>query len=91
LIGCPQLLETGGTRRSHSDCLTNTSSNATVANVVTSRYERKINLTFCSADIFMPFVTCYCCQNTRRCYKTRDECRANCPACNPRCPPQPST
>ena len=30
---------------------------------------------------------CYCCLNRYDCYKTRDDCMANCPACNPKCPP----
>ncbi|PVH30924.1 hypothetical protein PAHAL_9G014600 [Panicum hallii] len=36
--------------------------------------------------------TCYCCLSTepRACYDTRDECRANCVVCNPRCPSPPS-
>ncbi|PVH66857.1 hypothetical protein PAHAL_1G369500 [Panicum hallii] len=34
--------------------------------------------------------TCYCCQTSKPqplCWYTFDECTANCPSCNPECPP----
>ncbi|PVH65677.1 hypothetical protein PAHAL_1G050500 [Panicum hallii] len=33
---------------------------------------------------------CYCCQAQQepQCYCTAGECRAKCPVCNPRCPPE---
>ncbi|CAL5074952.1 unnamed protein product [Urochloa decumbens] len=49
----------------------------------------KITVVLCYAEPLCQ-KNCFCCEyfNPKKCYGTRDECRANCPVCNPRCPPQ---
>ncbi|KAL6609453.1 hypothetical protein ACP70R_039422 [Stipagrostis hirtigluma subsp. patula] len=84
-----QLLEAKGTRRrSYPNSLTNTSSNATEINIG-SIDERKIIVKFCIKSVCGSYLhpkICYCCLNTTNsCYDTRDDCKANCPACNPEC------
>ena len=53
----------------------------------TSGDDNKIYLKFCIHDWCRPFKDCFCCQMNRLCYRLWDDCRAGCPACNPRCPP----
>ena len=56
--------------------------------------ERKITLKFCTFNLCDGFKACYCCQNEKPeplCYKTREECKAVCPTCNPTCPPSSSS
>ncbi|KAJ1280340.1 hypothetical protein BS78_04G224400 [Paspalum vaginatum] len=51
--------------------------------------ESKLILRFCTIDA-CPGVSglgCYCCMMINKCYSTREECWANCPTCNPKCPP----
>ncbi|CAN6283780.1 unnamed protein product [Urochloa humidicola] len=60
--------------------------------------EGKINIVFCFVGECNNFghgwQTCYCCGNQyqkKYCHPTMEECRANCPLCNPTCsqPPPP--
>ncbi|OEL16584.1 hypothetical protein BAE44_0022396 [Dichanthelium oligosanthes] len=55
-------------------------------------YDRKIELVFCIEEGCGPhMVDCYCCENKTPkvlCYCKMDDCRANCPVCNPKCPPR---
>jgi hypothetical protein len=60
----------------------------------TSDESSKVVLVFCRWDRCGPhWVNCYCCLNNpgkkEVCYDTRDECKANCPVCDPHCPPSP--
>ncbi|KAG0541957.1 hypothetical protein BDA96_02G061000 [Sorghum bicolor] len=51
----------------------------------------KVYLKFCT-DNYCNYKACYCCLTDLphpRCYYTREECKAACPACNPQCPPAP--
>ena len=86
--GHRQLLQANGTR-SYSTNLTNANSNATAANVVPLD-GRKLTLKFCTREFCDHGNICYCCQGKENCYKTSEECKANCPACNPTCPMQSS-
>ncbi|TVU50036.1 hypothetical protein EJB05_01389, partial [Eragrostis curvula] len=87
----PKLLEGRSTGRNYTNGLTNTNSNVTVSNI-TSLDDKKFTLQFCTSDVCVNLntglnaFTCYCCQQSRDCYKTRDECKHNCPECNPECP-----
>lgn len=60
----------------------------------TSLYDSKVTLIFCIKSGCGPhIVDCYCCINEKPkilCYYKMDDCRANCPVCNPECPPQQS-
>ncbi|TVU02500.1 hypothetical protein EJB05_51998 [Eragrostis curvula] len=69
----------------------NISSNVTAVASPTLE-DNKLNLIFCEKTICgkFPWVTCYCCRNHRPkqvCYYKLDECRSDCPVCNPHCPP----
>ncbi|KAG2544636.1 hypothetical protein PVAP13_9KG108681 [Panicum virgatum] len=70
---------------------TNKSDNATVANF-TASHENKIVLIFChKTKCGTTWEDCYCCINKKPeelCYDTMNECRSNCPICDPKCPPQ---
>lgn len=50
--------------------------------------KKKIVIKFCTQD-FCNRNFCYCCKNTGKCFKTWDECKDNCPVCNPKCSTQP--
>ena len=69
---------------------TNKSDNATVANF-TASHENKIVLIFChKTKCGTTWEDCYCCINKKPeelCYDTMNECRSNCPICDPKCPP----
>ncbi|CAL4940824.1 unnamed protein product [Urochloa decumbens] len=58
--------------------------------------ESKIYIVFCIVgecnDFGHGWQTCFCCGNQYRkesCHQTMEECRANCPVCNPNCSPSP--
>ncbi|CAN6234109.1 unnamed protein product [Urochloa humidicola] len=54
--------------------------------------ERKLTLIFCTVKCYCHGNRdqCYCCQmsssNPPVCYDKLDDCKANCPSCNPECP-----
>jgi hypothetical protein len=70
-----------------------TPSTADVANSTTSLDERKFHLKFCinmpCPDRGLNIPTCYCCQTLpgQPCFRTKGDCSASCPDCNPKCPP----
>ncbi|CAN6286204.1 unnamed protein product [Urochloa humidicola] len=53
----------------------------------------KVVLVFCQWNKCGPhWATCYCClheSSPDTCFNTREQCRANCPVCNPHCPSPP--
>ncbi|KAG2661234.1 hypothetical protein PVAP13_1KG490305 [Panicum virgatum] len=52
--------------------------------------DEKVALVFCVQDECESGATCYCCQTLKPeplCWDTLNECRANCPTCNPKWPP----
>ncbi|KAG2544096.1 hypothetical protein PVAP13_9NG809032 [Panicum virgatum] len=60
--------------------------------------EGKVTIIWClpmQCKYFGPsWKDCYCCGDpyeAKNCYLTKGECRAKCPACNPICPPSPSS
>ncbi|OEL26746.1 hypothetical protein BAE44_0012232, partial [Dichanthelium oligosanthes] len=66
----------------------------------TSLDEDKIYVIFCVAgkcnDFGHGWQNCYCCGDMNSnvktdCHETMEECRANCPHCDPKCPPQSSS
>ncbi|KAG0535824.1 hypothetical protein BDA96_03G011100 [Sorghum bicolor] len=65
----------------------------TTINSTTSLDGRKVKIIFCSkvdCDYFDPGngSICYCCPDYSRreyCHLTREECRANCALCRPKC------
>ncbi|TVU02501.1 hypothetical protein EJB05_51999, partial [Eragrostis curvula] len=69
----------------------NISSNVTT--VASATFDNnKLKLIFCEKSKCgkFPWVDCYCCRNQRPkqvCYLKFDDCRSNCPVCNPQCPP----
>ena len=87
IIGHQQPLKAEGTSRSSPDSLTNTSSNATAVNSPSDR--SKFKLIFCEKQ---PgnycFIHCFCCLSREKCWPTEADCKLNCPACDPKCPPQ---
>ncbi|OQU91139.1 hypothetical protein SORBI_3001G123650 [Sorghum bicolor] len=74
--------------------LTITSDNSTSVDFTTTLHENKVVLIFCHATkcgSLSKLVDCYCCTMKKGveevCYDTMEICRANCPVCNPKCPP----
>ncbi|OEL25811.1 hypothetical protein BAE44_0013170, partial [Dichanthelium oligosanthes] len=57
--------------------------------------ESKLKLIFCTVKCYCNGVhgdsRCYCCQKPLGpvCYEQIADCQANCPVCNPECPPAP--
>ncbi|KAL6644808.1 hypothetical protein ACP70R_016416 [Stipagrostis hirtigluma subsp. patula] len=68
--------------------LSNTSSNSSLINSMTGD-ETRFVLKFCTRNRCDHGI-CFCCHNEQICYDTWEDCKANCPACNPNCPPPPS-
>ncbi|CAL4919233.1 unnamed protein product [Urochloa decumbens] len=85
--GRPPLLEA----RRYSQSNVNKSNNVIRVESATLN-ESKVVLIFChKTKCDTPWVDCYCCINKRPeeiCYYTLDQCKANCPVCSPKCPPQ---
>lgn len=78
LIGCPEPLKEGD-RMSNQMHLWSRKH---------QKLERKIILKFCTMHD-CDGVVCYCCDNQQDyCYGTKDQCKANCKPCNPKCPQQ---
>ncbi|WVZ73775.1 hypothetical protein U9M48_022051 [Paspalum notatum var. saurae] len=50
--------------------------------------ESKLILKFCTKEECPGVIGlgCYCCKMINKCYITLEECWANCPTCNPKCP-----
>ncbi|KAG2634180.1 hypothetical protein PVAP13_2NG221106 [Panicum virgatum] len=67
-----------------------TNSSTGTSNLVnfSSSEESKISVVLCLMKDPFCKNNCFCCGFSKRCYGTREECGANCPVCNPRCPPQ---
>ncbi|PAN34261.1 hypothetical protein PAHAL_6G078800 [Panicum hallii] len=94
LFGCrpfrcsPALSEAGAYQNSP----TNSNSNAFVPKDTSVSKTQQISLKFCIKYICAGF-SCYCCDNqtpSPPCYDTKSACQAECPACNPVCPPDHS-
>jgi hypothetical protein len=73
-------------------------SNTTAATATLVEYsaassnEIKLFVKFCKKTKCDPHnVDCYCCLKPKpeqtKCYIAKDDCKANCPVCNPKCPP----
>jgi hypothetical protein len=87
-IGSPALSEAGAYQNSP----TNSNSNAFVPKDTSVSKTQQISLKFCIKYICAGF-SCYCCDNqtpSPPCYDTKSACQAECPACNPVCPPDHS-
>uniref|UniRef100_A0ACD5W6L8 Uncharacterized protein n=1 Tax=Avena sativa TaxID=4498 RepID=A0ACD5W6L8_AVESA len=86
-------LEAGRRQSSHVDMFAPGTAN--VANSTASLDERKIRLKFCldvpCPDTKLNIPECYCCQTLpgQPCFRTKDDCNARCPLCDPMCPPPP--
>ncbi|PAN26140.1 hypothetical protein PAHAL_4G350400 [Panicum hallii] len=77
-----QQLGVGAARRSRAYSLTDTTLD-----------EIKLRLKFCTQRVCDKRL-CYCCWNEKPeslCYGTWQECKNECPLCNPKCPPGQST
>lgn len=91
-IGCPELLKAGDATSYQNSLISMDTSSSAVIVQNTSVGEKKFTIKFCvrySCD--EDHHPCYCCDNNPQdqyCYHTMEKCQANCPACNPHCPPQ---
>ncbi|KAG0549050.1 hypothetical protein BDA96_01G221400 [Sorghum bicolor] len=90
LPGCPELLKAGDATSYKNSLISMDTSSSAVIVQNTSVGEKKLTIEFCVRyDCDEDHHPCYCCDNgDQKCHSTRKECQANCPACNPHCPPQ---
>nr|TKW06979.1 hypothetical protein SEVIR_7G276800v2 [Setaria viridis] len=89
-LGCLAVPAQSARRSYPSNLLANTTTNASEGKSTSS--EDKFVLIFCIiTDNCDPNGNCNCCENQRpnqpKCFRTLEQCQANCPACNPHCPP----